>query len=186
MNIKPSTFRLAVGLYAFTFLIGCKSIQEKHGYTRYSDDKNHFSIAFPSDWQVKQNKNGIAISGIIPTDDNRAAKEGIIIVTRKVPTGSGKIPLDEFYNTSLEFLKGTFRDFTLVESKNVSVDGVEARMFTARYKFGRHQLQGVFYVFVSNNIGYAISGSASHENFSKNEKIFTQIIKTFRFESFTQ
>jgi len=182
MNIKPSTYRSVVAICFLTFLFGCQSTQEKAGYIRYNDDRNHFSIALPSDWQVKQNISGVALRGLIPDKQNKPGRDGIVIMTRKFPTGSRNMKLDEFYKSSLELLKGTFREFALGESKNVNIDGVEARMFIARYKLGKHELQGIFYIFVNNSFGYGISCSGSPENFSKNEKMFAKVIKTFRFE----
>ncbi|MES0491964.1 MAG: PsbP-related protein [Leptospirales bacterium] len=183
MNIKLLTYQLIVGLYLFTFLFGCQSTQEKAGYTRYSDDKNHFSIALPSDWQVRQNRNGVAIAGIIPKSENKPAKEGIIILAQKIPTNSRNRELGEYYKSSLKLLKRTLTNFSLVESKSAKIDGVEAYRFIARYKFGNTELQGLFYVFIHDNLGYGISCSAFPENFAKHEKMFAQIVKNFRFES---
>lgn len=149
--------------------------QEKY----YSKEKG-FSIKLPKDWEKRENFMGLIIIALSPQEGNSDQfRENVNVA---VDEFADVMPLEKYFQTSLDSMQKLLTQFQEHENGQVIIDNKKAKWITYSHRVGVLRLKVLAYLLISGNRGYVITCSATPEQFSKYNGRFKEIAQSLKLD----
>ena len=140
----------------------------------YVNAQKGYQISLPSAWDRKQNESeGIDIFSVNLTTGQSAS----VIVSDKIDIQN----LNKFVDESLEELKASTEQFTLIDRGTTKLDGQDSEwiLYTGALSHNRGKI--LQYLVSSNHRLYILTFGSLEEDFDISRPMFDEIVQSFKF-----
>ena len=178
-------FMLSIGFIAFhnnndSNVFGFFHEGESQTMLTYTDNKNHYVINYPNNWErsVKLNNEVIFIA---PKDANSVSSPaGFVIKT--IPTPGKNISTDAATKELTSQIQSAHKDFKLESTTPTTVDGKKATKIIFTATDSKLQNRKAMQIVVSNyeNL-YVLTYKASTDKYGSYENIANQMANSYKF-----
>ena len=157
-------------------IFGCSEREEHRCY----NDEFDFSIKLPTDWEIKNNFQGLNIIALEKQkDENDNYRENINVYVREIEKG---LSLEEYYQQTLDEIKGMSDSLSVIEIKTQSINGEQSKSVLYKYNLQELKLTVMIYLFTKDEFGYNVTCVCESDSFDEYKNIFKQSVESFRLE----
>ncbi|MEX1013181.1 MAG: DcrB-related protein [Waddliaceae bacterium] len=140
---------------------------------------NGYIIEAPESWEVDEGIFGTDVILLAPSDSpNDAFRENMNVMI---------VPLDvaitrkEFYETSVKGLNQALTNFSLQESKDLTIGGVPALQIVFSHQVGDVKAIVEQYLVMRGNAAFIFTFTAAPDSYDKYLPVFNRIVKSIKF-----
>jgi hypothetical protein len=176
-------FMLSNGYIAFhnnSVVFGFFHEGESQTMLTYTDNKNHYEIKYPSNWErsVKLNNEVIFIA---PKDANSVSSPAGFVV-KTIPTPGKNISTDAATKELTSQIQSAHKDFKLESTTPTTIDGKKATKIIFTATDSKLQNRKAMQIVVSNYESlYVLTYKASTDKYSSYENIANQMASSYKF-----
>jgi hypothetical protein len=148
------------------------------GLSRYSDDKNGFSVGYPKDWQTTEvTQTGIAVTFASPSDgDGDDFTETFSVSAGDIPEG---LDSKAFAKMALKAPETYIEGYSGIDEKPVSVGSLKGYLVIYSGKLGDRKLVFKQAFFVKNTQGYSVIFTFAADKYPLYQTASDQVINSF-------
>jgi hypothetical protein len=144
---------------------------------KYTNAEKQYSIDYPSSWK-KTDVPELDIVIFAPSrGDENHPKASLNVVSQNVGTS---IPLDTFYNESIDNLKKALKDVNVEKTGTSSLNGTESKWVIYTHVMQNIKFRVLQYFVVSDQTVYLITFGSADTDFDSYKKEFEQIVSSFK------
>ncbi|MBI5969546.1 MAG: hypothetical protein HY884_00120 [Deltaproteobacteria bacterium] len=170
-----------VSCLAVMLLLALCSLCEA-GTKKHYNEENGFSIEYPDDWDVSQNKRNVSKTVIVGIDSSKATEDSFAVLAFvDVHETKDGVMLEEYFNSYLDFMRASYFGVKIHKQGDFSKKGVKAKWAIYDLYVGDNVVRNITYFIVNGKKAYHATGGSSSEGFSKRLKTFESILQTFEF-----
>ena len=176
-------FMLSSGYIAFhnnSVVFGFFHEGESQTMLTYTDNKNHYEIKYPSNWErsVKLNNEVIFIA---PKDANSVSSPAGFVV-KTIPTPGKNISTDAATKELTSQIQSAHKDFKLESTTPTTIDGKKATKIIFTATDSKLQNRKAMQIVVSNYESlYVLTYKASTDKYGSYENIANQMASSYKF-----
>jgi hypothetical protein len=176
-------FMLSSGCIAFdnnSVVFGFFHEGESQTMLTYTDNKNHYEIKYPSNWErsVKLNNEVIFIA---PKDANSVSSPAGFVV-KTIPTPGKNISTDAATKELTSQIQSAHKDFKLESTTPTTIDGKKATKIIFTATDSKLQNRKAMQIVVSNYESlYVLTYKASTDKYGSYENIANQMASSYKF-----
>jgi hypothetical protein len=178
-----AVFMLSSGYFAFhnnSVVFGFFHEGESQTMLTYTDNKNHYEIKYPSNWErsVKLNNEVIFIA---PKDPNSVSSPAGFVV-KTIPTPGKNISTDAATKELTSQIQSAHKDFKLESTTPTTIDGKKATKIIFTATDSKLQNRKAMQIVVSNYESlYVLTYKASTDKYGTYENIANQMASSYKF-----
>lgn len=144
---------------------------------KYSNAEKHYSIEYPSDWK-KSDVPQLDIVLFAPSKgDDQSPRASVNVVSENV---GATIPLDTFFNESINNLKESLKDVNVEKTGSIELNGTQSKWIIYTHTMQNVKFRVIQYFVVANQTVYLITFGALDQDFEGYKGDFDKIVSTFR------
>ena len=156
-----------------------KATKEKNP-NRYYNKNLGFSAIAPTEWEIKENYQGIPVFFMSPLENEEDLfQENINIVSENAPGYT----LQQYYEANLRGIDQYLTDFELLENPvNITINGQKFKKIVYQHTAQTYKLKVSVFFTVKNDTGYVINCTALTHSFDRYNSDFNNFAESFKFE----
>ncbi len=147
---------------------------------RYYNDREGFSIKFPTAWEKQEGV--LAIKVIAKAPQNGATNQFREDVNVAVDRLLKAMTIEEYFQQSVTNMKKVLTEFQDLEKGQGFIDDYDAKWMVYTHKMGASTFKVLVYMIVKDNRGYVITCTALPDRFYTFRSEFEDIAQSFQFE----
>ncbi|MCB9838745.1 MAG: hypothetical protein H6813_05350 [Phycisphaeraceae bacterium] len=146
---------------------------------RYTHPVLEFSIAFPEDWNVKQDFETFAIIGVSPQEgDEDVFGENVSVVAQTAPPD---MSLEDFAQLMYNGARDGLERFAPRGRSFEPIGEHDAARIDYVYSKGDLRIFSITFILLKDQIAYAINCNATQEEYDRYRATMLEIARSFRF-----
>lgn len=150
----------------------------------YQNKEKSFTIAFPKNWDRKENIGGAAVMATSPEDpaNKDALRAQVAVVVDELPL---EITAEEFAKASALEGSKRFKEFKVLDRTPVTAGKLSAYRLIVSHRMGEAAMRVITLYFVNGKRGYAINCVASADQADRFASYFETICRRFKLDGDT-
>ncbi|WP_111682052.1 PsbP-related protein [Winogradskyella tangerina] len=167
-----------------SLFIGLMLFSQENDWTTY--EKDNYSIQYPENWSYSDQKPQPSIQFVLKAEEASQTEdmfwENINLNTEYLQ--GQEFTLDEYIELSLGQIKKQVPTAKLLESEDITLNGMEAKSTIWSADFGNgFQLKFKQYVVLNAGTAYILTFTSTFAEFDKYQEVATSILDTFKINS---
>ena len=180
LNNTHTIFISGVLLVLLACTMGCKKEQDPG---RYYNEEYKFSIAFPDNWEVKENDfigNPEIVSAFKGTEsDDKSFRENIQVTKTMLPETT---TFSSFNTLFIETLETKLDGFLKEDNGEATINDLNATWISFSYNLNEEKRNALYYFIKNDQNIYLIIGTAKPESYGESKGNFKKAITSFKIE----
>lgn len=147
---------------------------------RYTHEALGFSIAFPDDWDVRRDfESRFAFMGVSPKEgEDDPYGENVNVMAMSTPPG---MSLEDFSAIQIQQARELLDNYARRGQSFETVNGERAARFDYAHTVDNQRIVSITHILLRDNIAYAITCSATLEQYDRYRAKMLEITNSFRF-----
>lgn len=145
----------------------------------YNCKSKGYSISFPKTWELKEKYRETDVIALSPQENSADRfRENVNVITSDL----GQVySLDTYYKANIENAEKGLNKFKQVQLTDIKINGIPTKRLVYTHEMQDISIKVIAFVLVKGKMGCVITCTALPDSYSKYEKTFDEVAKSFKF-----